>query len=277
LWTTSCARRLILVFHADSSADIKADQFLPATQYSREAMSYVNRLKHLAVPRVTFDDTFASPEPTRRCTRRTTYASSRKYKMKTIPTDTVIAAALLIALVIAVVAWLVMQRKRSARLKERFGPEYDRAVIDFGGRTRAEAELQKREQRVAQLKIVSLTPADAARFSQAWSALQSRFIDNPKGAVVEADQLVRELMEKRGYPMGDFERRAADISVDYPGVVANYRAAQAIATRDASGEADTEELRKAIVHYRTLFDELLEAKPPVVSTVSADHRVPVHS
>jgi hypothetical protein len=197
--------------------------------------------------------------------------------MKTIPTDTVIAAALLIALVIAVVVWLVMQGRRSARLKERFGPEYDRAVIDFRGRTRAEAELLKREQRVAQLKLVSLTPADAARFSEAWSALQSRFIDNPKGAVVDADQLVRELMEKRGYPAADFERRAADISVDYPNVVTNYRAAQVIAARDGSDEGDTEELRKAVVHYRTLFDELLEAKPTVVSTVPANQHVPVHS
>ena len=193
-----------------------------------------------------------------------------------IPTLTLIFVVLLIALGIAVVVWFVMQKQRSVKLKHRFGPEYDRAVIDFGGRTRAEAELLKREQRVARLKIVSLTPADATRFSQAWSTLQGRFIDNPKGVVVEADQLVRELMEKRGYPMGDFERRAADISVDYPGVVSNYRAAQAIATRDASGEADTEELRKAVVHYRTLFDELLEAKS-LAPTVTADRGVPVHS
>jgi hypothetical protein len=196
--------------------------------------------------------------------------------MNTIPTLTLIIAVLLIALGIAVVVWFAMQKQRSAKLKQRFGPEYDRAVIDFGGRTRAEAELLKREQRVARLKIVPLTPADAARFSQAWSTLQGRFIDSPKGVVVEADQLVRELMEKRGYPMGDFERRAADISVDYPGVVSNYRAAQVIATRDASGEADTEELRKAVIHYRTLFDELLEAKP-VAPTVTAGRGIPVHS
>jgi hypothetical protein len=196
--------------------------------------------------------------------------------MNTISTSTLIFAVLLIALGIAVVVWFVMQKQRSAKLKQRFGPEYDRAITEFGSRTRAEAELLKREQRVAGLKIVPLTPADAARFSQAWGTLQSRFIDNPKGVVVEADQLVRELMEKRGYPMGDFERRAADISVVYPGVVSNYRAAQLIATRDASGDADTEELRKAVVHYRTLFDELLEAKP-VAPTVALDRGVPVHS
>jgi hypothetical protein len=196
--------------------------------------------------------------------------------MNTIPTNTLIFAVLLIALGIAVVVWFVMQKQRSAKLKQRFGPEYDRAVVDFGGRTRAEAELLKREQRVARLKIVPLTPADAARFSQAWSTLQGRFIDSPKGVVVEADQLVRELMEKRGYPMGDFERRAADISVDHPGVVSNYRAAQVIATRDASGEVDTEELRKAVIHYRTLFDELLEAKP-LTPNMTADRGIPVHS
>ena len=197
--------------------------------------------------------------------------------MNTIPTLTLIFAVFLIALGTAVVVWFVMQKQRSAKLKQRFGPEYDRAVIDFGGRTRAEAELLKREQRVSRLKIVALTPEDAARFSQAWSTLQGRFIDSPKGVVVEADQLVRELMEKRGYPMGDFERRAADISVDYPGVVSNYRAAQLIATRDASGEADTEELRKAVIHYRTLFDELLEASKPIAPTVTAGRGIPVHS
>ena len=127
------------------------------------------------------------------------------------------------------------------------------------------------------MTIAPLSPADALRFSQAWNALQGRFIDNPKGVVVQADQLVRELMEKRGYPMGDFERRAADISVDHPDVVANYRAAQVIAARDASGEADTEELRKAVVHYRTLFDELLGVAPDKGSVVPPAQRVPVHS
>jgi hypothetical protein len=193
------------------------------------------------------------------------------------PTNTVIAALVLIALAIGVVVWLVIQKQRSWKLKQRFGPEYDRALTEFGGRSRAEAELLKREQRVARLDIVALTPADALRFSQAWGALQGRFIDNPKGVVSEADRLVRELMEKRGYPMGDFEHRAADISVNYPGVVANYRAAQAIAARDASGAVETEELRKAVVHYRTLFDELLEVNPASVRTAAADRGIPVHT
>jgi hypothetical protein len=196
--------------------------------------------------------------------------------MNAIPTNTFIFAVVLIVAVGAIVAWVVMQRQRTQRLRQRFGPEYTRAVDELGGRTKAEAELAKREQRVARLNITALAPADAARFSQAWNALQSRFIDNPKGVVAEADHLVRELMVKRGYPMGDFERRAADISVDHPNVVTTYRAAQAIAVRDERGEADTEELRKAVVHYRTLFDELLEVKPTTTAPTGAG-QVPVHS
>src|SRR5450759_1722555 len=181
--------------------------------------------------------------------------------MNTVPTNTVILAVVLIVAAIAVVAWVFMQRKRqSQRLQQRFGPEYGLTVKELGGRTQAEAELKKREDRVARLNITPLAPADAARFTQAWNALQGRFIDNPKGVVAEADHLVRELMVKRGYPMGDFEDRAADISVDHPSVVTTYRSAQAIAARDERGEADTEELRKAVVHYRTLFDELLEVR-----------------
>jgi hypothetical protein len=196
--------------------------------------------------------------------------------MNAIPANTLVFAVVLIVAVGAIVAWVVMQRQRTQRLQQRFGPEYARTVDKFGGRTKAEAELTKREQRVARLNITPLAPADAARFSQAWNALQSRFIDNPKGVVGQADHLVRELMVKRGYPMGDFERRAADISVDHPGVVTTYRAAQAIAVRDERGDADTEELRKAVVHYRTLFDELLEVKPTSTAHTSAGP-TPVHS
>ena len=157
-------------------------------------------------------------------------------------------------------AWLFYQKKRSHKLQERFGPEYGRTVNELGSRTKGESELKAREKRVERLEIIALSPSEAARFSEAWQALQGRFVDNPKGVVVQAEQLVRELMQKRGYPMGDFERRAGDISVDHPDVVANYRSAQAIAVRDRQGSADTEELRKAVVHYRALFDELLEVR-----------------
>jgi len=195
--------------------------------------------------------------------------------MTTIPTNTLILAIVLIVLAVGVVAWLAVQKQKSAKLRRRFGPEYDRAVKEYGSRTKAEAELSKREQRVAGLNIIPITAAEAARFSNAWSSLQSRFVDDPKGVVPEADLLVRELMIKRGYPMGDFELRAADISVDHPSVVKNYRAAQIIALRNARREADTEELRTAVVHYRTLFDELLGVVPTKVASIPAVGGVPV--
>ena len=176
--------------------------------------------------------------------------------------ELVLAAVLLVAL-IGVIAWTAAQRRRreSLRLQQRFGAEYVRLVNEHG-RTKAEAELAAREKRVATLTLVSLSAADAAKFQEAWVAIQARFVDDPKTSVVEADHLVYDLMAKRGYPMGDFERRAADISVDHPAVVSNYRAARAIALRDERGEASTEELRKAVVHYRALFQELLEAREP---------------
>ena len=182
--------------------------------------------------------------------------------METLDTQSWIILAAVVALgLVAIGAWFY-RRKQSHNLQERFGPEYGRTVSELGGRTKGESELKAREKRVERLDILPLAPPEAARFTEAWRALQSRFIDNPKGVVVEAEQLVRELMEKRGYPMGDFERRAGDISVDHPDVVANYRSAQAIAVRDQRGSADTEELRKAVVHYRALFDELLEVREP---------------
>jgi hypothetical protein len=194
----------------------------------------------------------------------------------TIPTNWIILLGILAVVLLAVAVGFISQRQQqSKRLRQRFGAEYDRAVTEFG-RNKAEAELKAREKRVEKLTIIPLAPADAARFTQAWTALQGRFIDNPKGVVVEADHLVRELMLKRGYPMGDFEMRAADISVDHPAVVENYRAAQAIAVRDELGEADTEELRKAVVHYRTLFDELLGERT-AKRVESPAGQIPVHS
>lgn len=184
--------------------------------------------------------------------------------MNTIDTQTwIILAGVVVLVAIALAVWSSYKKKKqSRRLQERFGPEYGRSLDDLGSRTKAESELKAREKRVELLTIVPLSPSDAARFSQTWKDLQGRFVDNPKGAVVQAGHLVRELMQKRGYPMGDFERRAADISVDHPEVVAHYREAQAIAVRDERGEADTEDLRKAVVHYRALFDELLEVREP---------------
>jgi hypothetical protein len=190
--------------------------------------------------------------------------------MNTNTTYALILAGVLIVALVAVFAWAQMQRKRkqqSLSLRQRFGPEYDRAVNELGDRGKAEAELEARRKRVARLDIVPLAVAEAARFKEAWNAVQARFVDDPKAAVVKADHLVYELMAKRGYPMGDFEARAADISVDHPVVVSNYRAARAIALADERGQADTELLRRAVVHYRALFDELLvvrEAEPSVL-------------
>ena len=171
-----------------------------------------------------------------------------------------LGSIVLIAL-LAIVAFFVWRRNESQGLVDRFGPEYGRTVDELGSRPRAEKELKARQRRVSKLDIEPLSAQDADRFSREWLAIQGRFVDNPKGVIADADRLVRELMQKRGYPMGDFERRAADISVDHPGVVDHYRAAQAIAVLDRAGDADTEALRKGVVHYRALFDELLEVRP----------------
>lgn len=181
--------------------------------------------------------------------------------MEAMDTQTLGILAIIVVL-IAVAAWLLYQKKQSKTLEQRFGPEYERTVEELGSRPKAEAELRSRQKRVEKLNIVPLPPAEAAHYAQAWRALQGRFVDNPQGVLQEADELVQDLMRKRGYPMADFEGRAADISVDHPAVVEHYRAAQAIALRDMRGQADTEEMRRAVVHYRALFDDLLEVDEP---------------
>jgi len=187
--------------------------------------------------------------------------NKQELHMDTIPTQWIIYGGLIVLALLALAAWFFAKRRwQSHRLQQRFGTEYGGTVNALGGRTKAESDLKAREKRVERLTITPLASAEAARFTQAWNALQGRFIDNPKGVVVQADQLVRELMLKRGYPVGDFEHRAGDISVDHPTIVQSYRLAQAIAVRDERGVADTEELRQAVVHYRALFDELLEVR-----------------
>jgi hypothetical protein len=163
------------------------------------------------------------------------------------------------ALVIALTAWLVARKRRSRALEGRFGPEYARAVETAGKKSKAEAELEARARRVDQLTIRPLTEAERGRYAQMWHVAQERFVDSPAIAVGEADQLVTEVMRVRGYPMADFEQRAADVSVDHPHLVTNYRAAHAIALNTASQRASTEDLRQAMVHYRALFEELLGA------------------
>ncbi|HEY0826001.1 MAG TPA: hypothetical protein VGD76_19600 [Ramlibacter sp.] len=167
----------------------------------------------------------------------------------------------IIVLLLVIAGALLARRRRSDHLAQRFGPEYERTVERTGSRGKAEADLAAREKRVQKLDIVALAPHEAQRYRMEWQGVQARFVDNPRTAVAEADLLVRDVMLHRGYPMGDFESRAADISVDHPLVVEHYRAAHEIALRDRQGQADTEALRQALVHYRALFSELLEEAP----------------
>ena len=161
-------------------------------------------------------------------------------------------------LVLAVVGWLVWQRQRSEQLRTRYGPEYERTVTEVGDKRRAESELVKRQQRVEQLDIRPLSAEQQTGYLQQWRSVQARFVDDPKGAVTDADRLVEDVMKTRGYPVSDFDQRAADLSVHHPRVVDNYRAARDIAHRHRRGEATTEDLRQAMVHYRGLFEDLLE-------------------
>jgi hypothetical protein len=176
-----------------------------------------------------------------------------------------ISLAVAVILVVAVLAWLYLRRRRTttAGLRQRFGPEYEQAVREHGSERRAEAQLANREKRVERLRIRDLDPTERERFSGQWHSLQSRFVDDPKGAVTEADELVSSLMQTRGYPVADFNQRAADISVDHPQVVANYRSAHEIALRLGKREASTEDLRTAMIHYRSLFEELVQVPTAV--------------
>jgi hypothetical protein len=172
----------------------------------------------------------------------------------------VILAVVIVA--IAVGVFFYLRRRRSENLRKQFGPEYKRAVDQYGDQRKAEAALAEREKRVRKLDIRGLTADEQNRFSDNWKKTQARFVDAPSPAVSEADGLVKELMLARRYPVGEFEQRTADISVDHPNVVNNYRAARDIAQRNKSGKATTEDLRQAMVHYRSLFEELLETAPP---------------
>jgi hypothetical protein len=166
-----------------------------------------------------------------------------------------------VAIVIAALAlYLSLENRRSLRLRSRFGPEYDRTLQLEGNQRRAERDLERRTKRVERLHIEPLSMRDRERFLAVWRADQARFVDDPAGSVAEADRLVQEVMKARGYPVVDFDQRADDISVDHPHIVMNYRAAHQIAVRHRTGQATTEDLRKALVYYRGLFDDLLETQ-----------------
>jgi hypothetical protein len=175
-----------------------------------------------------------------------------------------IVLLVIVVVVVAIVVAVVVRNKRRARLRAQFGPEYGRAVHKYGSVTRAESALEARRDRVRTLDIRPLEPDEADRFAAAWRATQARFVDAPPRAIGEADRLVQTVMKARGYPVGDFEQRVDDISVDHPRVVEHYRAAHGIAGASEDGRATTEDLRQAMIHYRALFEDLLEVhdEPP---------------
>jgi hypothetical protein len=184
-------------------------------------------------------------------------------------TALIVAAIVIVALIIAGV--LLMQRRRSEHLQSRFGPEYERAVDETGNRREAEAELADREKRVEKLHIRPLDPATRRGFIERWAEVQARFVEDPPRAVMFADALLAEVMTARGYPVKDFDQRAADISVDHPHVVEHYRAAHEIAVRHSRGEASTEDLRQAMIHYRALFEDLVQVEAPAAREPEPAH------
>lgn len=173
-------------------------------------------------------------------------------------TEILVAIVVVAIIAVGVVAWLYGQRRRSERLRDTFGPEYERTVEQVGDPKKAEADLESREERVDALDIRPLDARDRARFGERWRVVQALFVDDPSMSVQQADDLIGAVMRARGYPVGDFEQRAADISVNHPQVVDHYRTAHRIAERRATGQVDTEGLRQAFVHYRALFADLLE-------------------
>lgn len=171
-------------------------------------------------------------------------------------TTLIIVAAVVLAVLAA--AFFLVRQRRSKELQSKFGPEYERAVIETGAKAKAEAELAQRAKRVRKLDIRPLPAGQADTFIRSWKATQARFVDDPSGAIREADDLLGELMSARGYPVTDFEQRAADLSVDHGELVHNYRIAHQVAVRHSRGEAGTEDLRQAMIHYRALFEDLID-------------------
>jgi hypothetical protein len=175
---------------------------------------------------------------------------------------TILISVVAAVVVIAIAGFLMARKRRSLNLREKFGPEYDRVLKKEGEVRRAEGVLEMRAKRREKFELHPLTRDERANYAERWRVVQETFVDDPKGSISRADELVNEVMAARGYPMADFEQRAADVSVDHPVVVENYRAAHDIALRHSRGQSSTEDLRRAMVHYRSLFDELLENSLP---------------
>jgi hypothetical protein len=188
-------------------------------------------------------------------------------------TTTVLIAATLLVIVVALFASIAISRharRRSAELRERFGPEYDRAVEQYG--SKADRVLAGRERRVHKIAVRDLSEVERARFAAAFTAIQALFVDEPRAAVVQANELIKEVMRARGYPADDgFDRRVADLSVDHPDVVQHYRAARALAVPGRDAELSTEDLRQAVVHYRVIFSDLLAPARVEVAALRPSH------
>lgn len=184
-------------------------------------------------------------------------------------TTLIIIAAVILVLVVA--GFLLLQRRRTDQLQSRFGSEYDRAVSEAGDKRKAEAELQQRERRVEKLAIRPLDAPQRERFIADWQSVQAEFVDSPENSIRDADILLQEVMEAKGYPVKDFDQVAADLSVDHPSVVEHFRVAHDIARRHERGQGNTEDLRNAMINYRALFDELVNDRVDD-GKISADRR-----
>ena len=183
--------------------------------------------------------------------------------------EVVILAAVLI--IVGGIVVFLLQRRRTTELRNRFGEaEYERAITERGDRRHAEAVLDERAKRVKSFHLRPLSSVDRTRFISAWAAVQAHFVDAPSGAVAEADRLLGDVMSTCGYPVSDFEQRAADISVDHPNVTQNYRTAHDIAVRQAQGQATTEDLRRAMIHYRSLFEDLVGAPTDIARPMATE-------
>jgi hypothetical protein len=174
------------------------------------------------------------------------------------PTLIVVLILAVCVIAICVTVYLIQRKQNTVKLRKHFGSEYDRAVVEHGSQRKAEVGLAARESRVEKLKIRELGVSQRERFVIDWHSVEARFLDHPKGAVTEADELVNALLKARGYPVAGFEQSAEDVSVNYPRMMEYYRSAHAIAVRPGKSEASTEELRSAMIDYRTLFDELIQ-------------------
>jgi hypothetical protein len=187
-----------------------------------------------------------------------------------------IVVAIVVVVVVILVAMLASRARSRRALRDRFGPEYDRALAETGSAGKAESLLGERVKRREALEIRDLDPRARERYSESWRSVQAHFVDDPHGAVREADELVMDVMRDRGYPTSDFDQQAGDLSVDHAGVIDNYRKAHEISLAGERGEASTDELRQAMVHYRALFDELLAGQggpspSPRLEAVPASH------